>query len=263
MPHKIINGIDLNYVDQGTGPAIVLVHGYPLDARMWEDQVRALSVRHRIIAPDLRGFGRTTTQTPFTIESLADDVHSLVQALGAGPCILGGFSMGGYVALASARKYPSAMQGLMLIDTRAEADTPEGQQKRDKMIELVRAQGSSAIAEQMLPNMLAPRTKQNRPELVARVRSMMESCPSTTIEHALRALRDRPDFSDLLGSIVVPTLLLVGEQDGITPPALSINMSRAIPRASLEIIPDAGHLAPMEQPDRVAHEIEQFAMALA
>src|SRR5688500_15178660 len=190
MPMRTVNGAAFNYEEEGTGPVVVLLHGFPLDSRVWESQRRALSDRWRIITPDLRGFGGSKSEHAFTMESLADDVHTLLVELEALPCVLGGLSMGGYVALAYGKKYPTDLRGLMLIDTRAEGDTPEGRQAREKMIALARDSGSKAVADQMMPKMV---TSGAPPEVTQQLRQIMEACPSTTIQHALAAMRDRPD----------------------------------------------------------------------
>src|SRR5688572_24441063 len=156
----------LPYTDKGRGEPLVLLHGFPLDRRMWDAQVERLSQKYRVIAPDLRGFGQSRRDDPFTIESLADDIHLFLQQLVALPCVLAGLSMGGYVALAYARKYASDLRGLILIDTKAEADTSEGKQGREKMIQLVQKSGATAVADQMTPKMLAPGTESSRPEVV-------------------------------------------------------------------------------------------------
>jgi len=166
--------------------------------------------------------------------------------------------MGGYVALAYARKYPADLLALILVDTRAEADTPEGKQGRQKMIDLARASGSSAVADQMMPKMTAPGLEQRRPEVASRLRTIMNACPPKTIEHALAAMRDRPDLTGFLPSIKVPTLVIVGESDAITPVASAEAMQKAIPNAKLTVIKEAGHMSPMEQPTQVNHAIRAF-----
>ena len=252
----------LPYTDRGRGPALVLLHGFPLDRRMWDAQVERLSQNCRVMAPDFRGFGRSGNTDPFTIESLADDIHVFVEQLVAKPCVLVGLSMGGYVALAYAKKYPADLRGLILVDTKAGADTPEAKQGRVKMIDLVRKDGAAAVADQMLPKMLGPGTQQNRPEVVKSLRSMMEMCSPQTIEYALAAMRDRPDRTGELPAIKVPTLIIVGDADAITPPAVAEGMAKAIPAAKLEVIRDAGHMSPMEQPEQVNRAIERFVTAL-
>jgi pimeloyl-ACP methyl ester carboxylesterase len=254
----------LSYTDRGGGGAVplVLLHGFPLDRRMWDGQIERLSEHRRVIAPDLRGFGQSRRSDPFTIESLADDVHVFLDQLVALPCVLAGLSMGGYVALAYAKKYPSDLRGLVLIDTKAEADTPDGKAAREKMIQLVRASGAAAVAEQMMPKMIAPAALESRPDVVKTLRQIMENCPPGTIEYALKAMRDRPDRTGELPSIKCPTLVIVGDADAITPPDVADAMSKAIPSARLETIRGAGHMSPMEQPEQVNRAIERFMAAL-
>lgn len=262
MPTQTVNGATMSYVESGSGFPLVLVHGFPLSARMWDEQVAALSQSHRVIAPDLRGFGKSPSSDPFTTESLADDVHALLERVGALPCALAGLSMGGYVALAYVKKYPTDLRGLVLIDTRAEADSQEGKQNRQKMIELVRHSGSTAVAEQMLPKLLCERTLREAPQVVRDLRQIMQSTPALTIEHALAALRDRPDHTTHLPSIGIPTLILVGGQDVLTPPECSKKMHDLIPRSRLHEIPDAGHMTPMEQPGIVIEQMKSFLAGL-
>jgi pimeloyl-ACP methyl ester carboxylesterase len=251
----------LSYADQGTGEPIVLLHGFPLDRRMWDAQIAKLSERHRVIAPDLRGFGQSLRSDPFTIESLADDVHLFLDQLVAKPCVLAGLSMGGYVALAYVKKYARDLRGLILVDTKSEADNAQGKEARGKMIELVRSSGSSAVAEQMVPKMLAPAALSSRPDVVKQLRLIMENCPPHTIEYALAAMRDRPDRTSELAAINVPTLVIVGDADAITPPEGAEKMAKAIPGAKFELIRGAGHMSPMEQPEQVNRAIERFLAA--
>ncbi|MGH7177747.1 MAG: alpha/beta fold hydrolase [Tepidisphaeraceae bacterium] len=256
MPTANLNGFSMNYLEQGQGRSIVLLHGFPLDAGVFDDQVQALSDRFRVIAPDLRGFGGSTSDAPFTIESLADDLHQLLSRIGALPCVLGGLSMGGYVALAFAEKYPRDVAGLVLIDTRSEADSSEGKQKRNAMVELVRERGARAIADQMLPNLLAA------PVAPDRLLRMMSAVPAATIQNALRAMRDRKDYTSLLSSLKLPTLIVVGEKDAITPPALARAMHQAIAGSRLLIIQGAGHLTPMESPEDLSNAIREFVSGI-
>jgi 3-oxoadipate enol-lactonase len=262
MPGRSIRGTTLWYQEQGSGPAVVLLHGFPLDSRIWDQQRDSLSDRWRIITPDLRGFGQSRSADPFTLQSLADDIHALLADIVALPCVLGGLSMGGYIALEYVKKHPTDLRGLMLIDTRAEADSASGRESRDKMIETVRASGSSAVAQQMLPKMLAPDQPQRRPALATQVLSIMEACPPLTVEHALTAMRDRADHTEDLASIPVPALILVGEQDSITPPSVAQAMHERMARSDLQIISGAGHMSPMEQPTQVNRAIRRFLEGL-
>ena len=263
MPQRGVNGATLNYEERGTGTPLVLLHGFPLDSRIWREQIAGLSDRFRVIAPDLRGFGQSKSNDSFSMESLADDVHALLADLQALPCILGGLSMGGYVALAYAKKYPNDLRGVALIDTKAEGDTAEGKAGREKMIELARTQGTEAVAEQMMPKMLAPDADKTRPQVKRELDQIMNAQTPLTIEHALAAMRDRPDLVASLASIAVPTLVIVGEHDAITPPAGAEKMSKAIPKNTYVVIRGAGHMSPMEQPQQVTDAVRRFAASLA
>lgn len=258
MPSRTIDGTTFHYLEKGTGKPLVLVHGFPLDSRIWQQQIDALSNQYRVIAPDLRGFGQSGPASAMSIDSLAEDLHRLLESIGALPCALAGLSMGGYIAFAFHRKFPRAVQALILVDTRAQADTTEAKAGRNKMIELVREKGSKAIAEQMMPKMFTARTIQGDTLRTQELRQIMESCPPRTIEQALAALRDRDDFSCNMPSIAEPTLIIVGEQDAITPPAMAQAMHENIPRSQLVTIPGAGHVSSMEKPDEVTRAIREF-----
>jgi pimeloyl-ACP methyl ester carboxylesterase len=261
MPSRTINNVGYHYQEQGRGTPLVLIHGFPFDSRMWEAQSKALSDRNRVIAPDLRGFGKSAASGAFSIAALADDVHALLAEIGALPCLLGGLSMGGYIALAFSRKYASDLKGLALLDTRSEADSSEAKQNREKMIALAGEKGSAAIAETMLPKLLSSNTIERRHDVVHRMRKMMEEQDPQTVQHALAAMRDREDQSAHLPSIAVPTAIIVGADDQITPPKLSEAMQQAIPHSTLSVIPRAGHMSPVEAPDEVNRALRTWATA--
>jgi pimeloyl-ACP methyl ester carboxylesterase len=254
MPICKLNDLKMSYAERGAGPALVLLHGFPLDGRIWEDAQTLLQRTFRVITPDLRGFGQSSNNQPFTIESLADDVHQFLAALGALPCILGGLSMGGYIALAYAKKYPSDLRGLALINTKAAADSAEGKLGRQQMIELVRQSGTIAIVNQMFPKMMAAGSAQS--PAAGKLRSIMEACPPLTIEHALGAMRDREDYMALLGMLAIPILIVAGEQDAIVPLEVARGMHSAAPGSRLAIIKGAGHMSPIEQPAAFAEAIK-------
>jgi pimeloyl-ACP methyl ester carboxylesterase len=262
MPEKSVNGTTLFYEERGAGLPVVLMHGFPLDGRIWSGQLDALSKQYRVIVPDLRGFGKSKSNTPFTIKSLAEDICALLRSIDATPCVLGGLSMGGYVALAFIKEYQSDLRGLMLIDTRAEGDTAEGKAGRQKMIDLARTSGSRAVADQMMPKMLAQSPAKDQPGVAQQLQQIMEACPPLTIEHALAAMRDREDYTAFLPSISVPTLIVVGEDDAITPPKLAEAMNQQIPRSSRVVIPGAGHMSPMEKPADVTRAMQAFLQSL-
>jgi pimeloyl-ACP methyl ester carboxylesterase len=246
MPICSLNDLKIAYSDRGAGPALVLLHGFPLDSSIWDETSEYLEQHFRVITPDLRGFGRTASDQPFTIESLADDVHDFLKQLHVTAYFLGGLSMGGYIAQAFAKKYPADLRTLALINTKSAADTVEQKQGRQQMIELVRESGSRAIADQMFPKMIAA-SSTNSPA-AKKLRSIMESCPPLTIEHALAAMRDREDYTPLLSTFAKPILIIVGDQDAIASPAIARAMHTAAPQSRLAIIPSAGHMSPLEQP---------------
>jgi pimeloyl-ACP methyl ester carboxylesterase len=262
MATRLIHGVDYFYSDRGSGLPVVLLHAFPVDSRIWEAQVADLSAHCHAIAPDFRGFGQSHDNHSFTIETLADDVHALLQEIDGLPCVLAGISMGGYTAMAFARKYWGDLRGLILVDTKAEADTPQQKEGRQKSVELAQAQGASAIADLMIPKLLAEDALQARPGQTQALRKIIETCPVQTIVNALYALRDRPDQSEFIGSIRVPTLIVVGEKDSITPVAVAESMRSRIRGAQLEVIKGAGHLAPFEQPAQVNRAIGRFVGSL-
>jgi len=247
-------------------PTFVLLHGFPLDRRVWDDVITDLITTRRILTPDLKGFGERAGEAVkgMSIESLADDVHARLVKLRALPCVLGGLSMGGYVALAFATKYATDLRGLILMDTKCTADTPEGKAARMSMIELVRASGTTGVVEQMLPKMLAPQTYTSREDVVTRLQTIMHTCPPTTIEAACLAMRDREDFTQTLRAIDVPVLTIVGAHDVITPPDGANAMSKLVnhTRSTVQVIQGAGHMSPLEQPEAVADAIDTFLRTL-
>lgn len=258
MPKTTVREQSLHYVEKGTGFPLVLMHGFPLDGGMWREQVDDLASRCRVIAPDFPGFGQSTSARAFTIASMADDIRALLVSINALPCALAGLSMGGYVAMNFAARFGGDLRGLILVDTKDAADTPEQRENRNRMIEVARTKGSAAVAELMLPKMLAPEALDRRPRQVRALREMMEACPATTIEHALAALRDRPDMTSELAKLAMPALIIVGDADAITPPSVMSAMQQRMPRARMVQITGAGHMSPMEQPAQVNRALRQF-----
>src|SRR5688572_10124881 len=246
MPTVKLNGTEVQYVERGSGTPLMLVHGFPLDGRMWREQSDALSARCRVIVPDLRGFGRSAEAGAFTIDSLADDVHALADQLKLGRFVLAGLSMGGYVALAYVAKHPGTLRGLIHVDTKAEADTAEGKAGRDKMIAQAREQGVRPIADAMFGKLIPEEAAKGRPALARELREIMDSQRAATLAHALAAMRDRADRTEVLARIDVPTLMIVGEKDGITPPDVMRKMHEKVKGSEMLVIPGAGHMTPME-----------------
>src|SRR5215204_5187146 len=220
-----INNIKLAYTDTGAGHPVVLIHGYPFNRSLWTEQIPVLSNGHRIIAPDLRGFGDSdASPDTSTMNRLAADVAELMDHLDITRAVIGGLSMGGYVALAFYKQFPSRVRALILADTRAQADTEEAKQTRHQQAEKALAEGMAGIADAMLPKLLTPETVSKHPEIVKRVRDMMLKQKPEGAAGALLGMAERDDQTELLAGITAPTLIVVGAEDAITPPADSEKM---------------------------------------
>jgi len=259
----MVNGVNLAVEVSGRGPALLFIHGYPLDRSIWREQIEALE-GFRCIAPDLRGMGQSDApDLGYSMSVYAADLDALLNALDVEEVVLCGVSMGGYVALEFLRRWRSRVRGLVLMDTRADEDSPEARRGRDAAAATARERGASAIADIMLPKMLAPATIGRRPEVAVALRAVMSSTPVAGIIGALAAMRDREGSESLLPMLTdVPTLIVVGEADVLTPPALARTMAKSIPGARLAIIPDAGHLPPLEQPEATTDRLKEFLRSL-
>lgn len=253
----------LHVASAGQGPPVLLLHGYPLDHRMWLDTLLGpLARRGTLWAPDLRGHGNSpwAGDATHTMDHLAADAANLLRAVVDEPAVVIGLSMGGYVAFALQALAPELVRALVLVDTKAAGDDQAARSGRDAAIASVLDQGRSALTATMLGKLLAPAAAADpTAQLVrARVRTMIESQPVETIVADLRGLRDRPDRTHHLGAITVPTLVVVGEHDAITPVAGAKAMAQAIPGARCAVVPGAGHLVPMEAPAAFAQLLGEF-----
>lgn len=258
-----LNGIHLEYTDEGTGTPIVLLHAFPLNRTMWEPQIKPFSEDLRTIAIDLRGHGGSGHgHTPYTLEELATDIKDLLDHLHIQEAIFVGLSMGGYILMAFYRLYPDRVKSLVLADTRAQADTPNGRTGRFEMIRTAETQGMNAIADIMMPRLLSVHTMKTDPELVQKVRRMILHNPVETIVADLRAMAERPDSVSLLINIARPTLLLVGELDQATPPSDARLMAERIPHAQLAILPGAAHLSNLEAPEAFNQSVLSFVKGI-
>ena len=247
---------------RGDGPALLLIHGFPLDHSLWAHQVATLKGWRRI-APDLRGCGASgTAGNASSMSVYADDLVHLLDGIHVEKAVVAGLSMGGYVAFELLRRHRDRVLGLILVDTRAEADTPELRASRETMMALARAEGPGAVAERMLPRLLGRTTQRTQAHLVAEVREMAGRWSVPGMVGALAAMRDRVDATALLPTIDVPTLIVVGEEDELTPPAHSRAMTAAIPSAAMTTIAAAGHLAPLEAPSAVSRVMAEFLEAV-
>lgn len=239
------------FQDSCDKPALLLIHGFPLSSQMWDPQVEDLADFVRVVAPDLRGHGQSdSVPGPYSITLLADDCADLLGHLNvATPFVVCGLSMGGYVALEFYRRYPEYVAGLILAATRASADSAEGKAGRDQAAELAKNEGATAVSAGMLPKMLAPQNYKADEELVDFVTEILGTVSLNGVTGALAAMRDRVDSTPMLGDIDVPVLIIHGANDQIIPVSEAEAMHKAIPDSQLVIIPGAGHLPNLEQPD--------------
>lgn len=245
-------------------PVMVLVHAFPLAAGMWEPQLRAAPEGWRLLALDLRGFGGSTeadASNP-SIADYATDVIDLVRELGIARAVIGGLSLGGYVAFALLRQDPGLVRGLVLADTRAPADSTEARANRRSMLALVDREGSSGVARDLPSVLLGPTSQEHRPDLEASVRRIIKQQSPSAIRSAIVRLMERPDSTPVLASINVPTLVLVGDEDTIAPADEARRMAAAIPAAELVVIAGAGHLSNLEQPEQFTAAVEAYLSRL-
>lgn len=254
-------GRAIGYDEAGSGPTLVLLHAFPLDRSMWAPQLDALSDVARVIAPDFPGFGDSSPGA-FTVETAADLVAEFLAALNISKALVCGLSMGGYVALAFARQHADKLAGLILADTRAGVDDTNAKANRTKAIELTTEKGSAALFEGMVPKVLSDSTRESKPEVVERLKGIAAKQPAASVVTALQALRDRPDANPGLKAIAVPTLVLVGEHDAVTPPLASANLSAQIRGSKLVHIPGAGHLSNAENPGAFNAAVREFLAGL-
>ncbi|HOA52408.1 MAG TPA: alpha/beta fold hydrolase [Thermogutta sp.] len=266
LPDKLSEGntFSMAVEDQGQGRTILLVHAFPFDHRVWEAQIKGLSTRFRVLAPDLRGFGRSTvTPGVVTMEQMADDLAAMLDALAIDePVVLCGLSMGGYVAFQFVRRHRQRLRGLILCDTRAASDSQEARENRLRTAERVITEGTAFLADQMLPRLCCERTFRHQPEIVTKLRTMILEAPPEGVAAAARGMAQRPDSTPLLGQIDCPTMVVVGQFDTISLPEEMEAMARAIRGASFAVVPDAGHMAPLEQGEHTTQLIAEFASRL-
>ncbi len=250
----------LSVRDEGQGDVLLFVHGFPLDHSMWNAQVDHFAPTHRCLAVDLAGFGKSDISSgTLTMGEMADDLALLLATLQiSSPVTLCGLSMGGYVAWQFWKRYPAFLSALILCDTRAIADTPEGREGRLKTADRVEAEGPSFLAEEMLPKLYSKKTQTARPELIQATRTLIESNSAAGIAAAARGMAARPDVTSWLPEIEVPALLITGEDDAISPPSEMAGIATAIPDAEHVVIPNAGHMAPQEQPEATNAAIARF-----
>ena len=252
-----------------TKAAVLFIHGFPFDHSMWRHQVEALP-GWECLAPDLRGAGVTDAPPPpppadpddYSMAAYARDLTALLDKQSIQRVVLCGLSIGGYIAFELLRQIPARVRAAILCNTKSAADTPEAKRGRDVLAEKARSLGARAVAQELIPKVLGRETRERRPDVVGEVTQMMERQPVAGIVGALHALRERPDSTPLLERIRVPVLVVAGADDQITPAQGMREMASAIPGAEFVVIPDAGHLAPLEQPDAVNSAMTAFLTKL-
>jgi len=258
-----VGGSDLVVEDHGEGVPLVLLHGFPLSMAIWDPIRAGLAAVARVITPDLRGFGASDKpHGEYSMQALADDVLRLADALGLDSFALGGHSMGGYVALRLAAACPNRLAGLLLVDSRAEGDPPEGRARRDAAIARIESEGGAGYLDEFVPNLIAPELRQRAPRFLAELRAIAAAVPDHVLTACLRGMRDRPDSTSMLRTLDVPALVLVGAEDAITPAAAARAMADLLPRATLAVIPGSGHTPPVERPLPTAEAIIAFVRSL-
>jgi len=259
MAKTRVNDIEIAYEDVGCGPAIVLIHGYPFNRSLWADQVTALADRYRVLTLDLRGHGETEASAgTSTMKLMAQDVSALMDELRIDRAVVGGLSMGGYVALAFYQLFPHRVEKLLLADTRAQADTKEAKVTRAEQVEQILAEGMAGIVNAMLPKLLSPETVSKRPDIVKRLREMMMHTNPAGAAAALRGMAEREDQTERLSQVNVPTLIVVGKEDPITPVADSEKMHDGIAGSQLVVIENASHVSNIEQPEQFNRALQEF-----
>ena len=262
--YRTSNG-PMAYRDQGEGgeDPIVLLHAFPLNSRMWEPQAEVLARERRVVTPDYPGFGRSP-QTPAQpdVRYYAEGVRGLLDRLGLERVVLGGLSMGGYVAFACLRLFPERVSGLVLANTRPDQDSEEMREGRKEMAHRVSREGVEVLIEMMMPRLLAGDTLKNDPEIVDQVKAMILECSPDGVVAALGAMRDRPDSTLLLREITVPALVVGGEGDAVSTPEVMGAMAEEIPNANHVTLADAGHLSNLENVRQFNDALEEFLAGL-
>ena len=261
--YKRINGFDMFYRDQGNGIPLVFLHGFPLTGDIWDPQIKALSAKARVIVPDLRGFGKSgVTPGTYTMELYAQDLKKLLETIGINKAVLAGISMGGYIAFAFYRLFPSSVRALVLLDTKAGADSEEGKKGRITLAQRARSGEMDKIADEWAGRLFAPSTIKTRPEIVRTVRDGVLNTSPEAIANASLGMMERPDSTPLLGGIVCPVLIMVGEEDMLAPVEEAKAMAAKIKDARVEVIKGAGHLTCLEAPEAVNKGMLKFLSEL-
>jgi pimeloyl-ACP methyl ester carboxylesterase len=256
-----IAGRHLAWIQTGSGAPLLLLHAFPLSADMWAPQHAAVPPGWLLVTPDLRGFGRSSGPPATSVDDHADDVLALMRHLGIERAVIGGLSIGGYIAFALYRRAAQRFRGLVLADTRAEADTEQARAARGGMQQAARDGGAAVIADTMIAKLLGPSARAAG-DLPALVRSLIVANGAEAIVHALDALKTRPDSTPTLGTISCPALVIVGADDELTPVAVAEGLQQSITRATLAVVPSSGHLSNLEHPEAFNQALRAFLLTV-
>jgi 3-oxoadipate enol-lactonase len=260
LPSVNVDGTRINYADEGSGSPVLFLHAFPLHSGMWQPQIDAFSDRYRLVAPDLMGFGASDAPddvSAYSMARYADQVAGLLDALELDRVVVVGLSLGGYVAFALLDRHRSRLGALVLADTRPGSDSDEVLERRNNQQATVREKGTAPVIDAQVDTLLSDHTKEHRPEVVVEARRLMDNPPAGFIG-ALEAMKNRPDSTALLGTIDVPTLVLVGDRDKPSPPDVVRSMHEQIRGSRFAVLPNAGHLTNLEVPDAFNDSLGSF-----
>jgi len=256
-----VNGVTMAYESAGQGPPVILIHGFPLNRGMWRPQIEALRDRFTVIAPDLRGFGEARgPMNDLTMDTYAGDVVALLDRLEMDRVALAGISMGGYAAFRVVASAAGRIRSLIIADSRAGPDSEEARQGRLAAINRIQNEGPDGFLEEFTARLVGPTTKKERPAVLDAVRQIAGKPPAPSLIAALAALAARPDSRPLLATITAPTLVIVGEEDTVTPPEAASEIVAGVRTGRLVTIPQAGHLSNLEAPEVFNRALREFLL---
>jgi pimeloyl-ACP methyl ester carboxylesterase len=256
--------MDISYREVGSGRPLVLLHAFPLASAMWLAQREEVAGVCRVITPDQRGFGGSELgDDEPSLDACADDLARLLDRLELDQVVLGGLSMGGYVAMAFLRRHPDRAAALLLADTKASADPEAARANRERIAQAVLEEDSTVLVDDVLPSLLGSTTVASRPMVSGRVRGLVQAAPGPAVAWAQRAMAARPDSFDTLRAFDRPALVVVGEEDALSPVADAQAMADALPQGRLAVLPEAGPLAAVVSPEAFTAEVAGFVAGLS
>jgi pimeloyl-ACP methyl ester carboxylesterase len=258
----LVGDTEIAFDDIGSGLPVIFLHAFPLNRTMWDPQVSALVGECRCIPIDMRGFGDSAASPPYSIDQYADDVAAVLDTLQIERAVIVGLSLGGYVAFALWRRHRHRVRALVFADTRAAADAPDNVARRRELIALAHAQGSTAVANVQIAGLVGKTTRDKRPDIYDSVHRLIAQAPVDGLIGGLEAMIARPDSTSTLSTIDVPTLIIAGSEDAVTPPRDARTLHAAIPGSRIEILQQAGHLSNIERPAAFNTVVTEFLASL-